>query len=82
MFCSVGEQLSPEVHSEFGRDRNLDVSLLERMFDVYPSNHPCRILLCENYRCVVVCASPRHTSLNHRNNTRVWGVGDQIMSVV
>ena len=43
-------QLSPEVHSDFTRDRNLHVSFLERLYDVYNTQHPCRILLCENYR--------------------------------
>ena len=43
-------QLSPEVHSDFARDRHLHVSFLERLYDLYPAEHPCKILLCENYR--------------------------------
>ena len=43
-------QISPQVHSEFARERNLHVSLLERLYDLYPVEHPCKILLCENYR--------------------------------
>ena len=43
-------QLSPEIHSDFARDRNMHISLLERLYDRYPSDHPCKILLCENYR--------------------------------
>ncbi|XP_038069639.1 probable helicase with zinc finger domain [Patiria miniata] len=43
-------QISPEVHSDFARDRNLHISLLERLYDLYPAQHPCKILLCENYR--------------------------------
>ncbi|XP_043941030.1 probable helicase with zinc finger domain [Protopterus annectens] len=44
------EQLSPFVYSEFARERNLHVSLLDRLYEHYPSEFPCRILLCENYR--------------------------------
>uniref|UniRef100_A0A8C0YRR2 Probable helicase with zinc finger domain n=1 Tax=Cyprinus carpio carpio TaxID=630221 RepID=A0A8C0YRR2_CYPCA len=43
-------QLSPFVYSEFARERNLHVSLLDRLYEHYPSEYPCRILLCENYR--------------------------------
>ncbi|XP_070580150.1 probable helicase with zinc finger domain [Ptychodera flava] len=43
-------QLSPEVYSEFARERNLHVSLLERLFEYYPQEHSCKIMLCENYR--------------------------------
>ncbi|KAM9296423.1 putative helicase with zinc finger domain [Gastrophryne carolinensis] len=43
-------QLSPFVYSEFARERNLHVSLLDRLYEHYPSDFPCRILLCENYR--------------------------------
>ncbi|XP_077380130.1 putative helicase with zinc finger domain isoform X2 [Festucalex cinctus] len=43
-------QLSPFVYSEFARERNLHVSLLDRLYEHYPSGFPCRILLCENYR--------------------------------
>lgn len=43
-------QLSPELFSQFAKERNLHVSLLERLYDHYPANFPCKILLCENYR--------------------------------
>ncbi|XP_071814832.1 probable helicase with zinc finger domain isoform X3 [Apostichopus japonicus] len=43
-------QISPTVYSEFARERNLHISLLERLYDLYPVKHPCKILLCENYR--------------------------------
>lgn len=43
-------QISPTVYSEFARERNLHISLLERLYDLYPMKHPCKILLCENYR--------------------------------
>lgn len=43
-------QLSPELFSEFAKERNLHISLLERLYDHYPTNFPCKILLCENYR--------------------------------
>ncbi|KAM4691302.1 putative helicase with zinc finger domain [Rhinophrynus dorsalis] len=43
-------QLSPFVYSEFARERNLHVSLLDRLYELYPVDFPCRILLCENYR--------------------------------
>ena len=43
-------QLSPELFSDFAKERNLHISLLERLYDHYPTNFPCKILLCENYR--------------------------------
>ncbi|KAB0792538.1 hypothetical protein PPYR_14497 [Photinus pyralis] len=43
-------QLSPELFSHFAKERNLHISLLERLYDHYPSSFPCKILLCENYR--------------------------------
>ena len=43
-------QLSPELFSQFAKERNLHVSLLERLYDLYPTAFPCKILLCENYR--------------------------------
>nr|CAD7592664.1 unnamed protein product [Timema genevievae] len=43
-------QLSPELFSQFAKERNLHVSLLERLYDHYPTTFPCKILLCENYR--------------------------------
>lgn len=43
-------QLSPELFSAFAKERNLHISLLERLYEHYPANFPCKILLCENYR--------------------------------
>lgn len=43
-------QLSPEVYSPFAQEKNLQLSLLERLFDLYKREYPCKILLCENYR--------------------------------
>jgi len=50
MFCQLVLQLSPELFSQFAKERNLHVSLLERLYDHYPTTFPCKILLCENYR--------------------------------
>lgn len=43
-------QMSPEIFSNFARERKLHISLLERLYDHYPANYPTKILLCENYR--------------------------------
>lgn len=43
-------QMSPEIFSNFARERKLHISLLERLYDHYPANFPTKILLCENYR--------------------------------
>ncbi|KAG1714517.1 putative helicase with zinc finger domain [Nymphon striatum] len=43
-------QLSPEVHSAFCMNKKFSVSLLERLYNHYPSSFSCTILLCENYR--------------------------------
>uniref|UniRef100_A0A8D8U4A8 Probable helicase with zinc finger domain n=1 Tax=Cacopsylla melanoneura TaxID=428564 RepID=A0A8D8U4A8_9HEMI len=43
-------QLSPEIFSQFAKERQLHISLLERLYDHYPSSYPCKILLRENYR--------------------------------
>ncbi|TRY67479.1 hypothetical protein TCAL_05962 [Tigriopus californicus] len=43
-------QLSPEVFSQFAKGKNFNMSLLERLYDLYPTNYPYKILLCENYR--------------------------------
>lgn len=43
-------QMSPELFSKFAKDRRLHISLLERLYDHYPVDFPCKILLCENYR--------------------------------
>jgi len=43
-------QMSPEIFSNFARERKLHISLLERLYDYYPTNFPTKILLCENYR--------------------------------
>jgi superfamily I DNA and/or RNA helicase len=36
-------QLSPEIHSEFARNRNLHTSFLERLYEMYPQDFPCRV---------------------------------------
>ncbi|GAB0089527.1 C3H1-type domain-containing protein [Sergentomyia squamirostris] len=43
-------QMSPELFSNFAKERRLHISLLERLYDHYPADFPCKILLCENYR--------------------------------
>lgn len=43
-------QLAPEIYSVLASNLGLGISLLERMNNFYPSNHPCRIHLCHNYR--------------------------------
>ncbi|EFA00306.1 probable helicase with zinc finger domain [Tribolium castaneum] len=43
-------QLGPDIFSNFAKERNLHISLLERLYDHYPGQFPCKILLCENYR--------------------------------
>ena len=43
-------QLSPEIFSPFAMQRNLNKSLLERLYRLYPADFPCKIMLCENYR--------------------------------
>ncbi|KAJ8977192.1 hypothetical protein NQ317_018075 [Molorchus minor] len=43
-------QLGPDIFSVFAKERNLHISLLERLYDHYPPHFPCKILLCENYR--------------------------------
>ncbi|KAJ1529194.1 hypothetical protein ONE63_005999 [Megalurothrips usitatus] len=43
-------QLNPELFSPFAKERNLHMSLLERLYDHYPPSFPCKILLTENYR--------------------------------
>lgn len=43
-------QMSPELFSDFAKERKLQISLLERLYIYYPPNFPCKILLCENYR--------------------------------
>lgn len=43
-------QLGPDIFSSFAKERNLHISLLERLYDHYPPQFSCKILLCENYR--------------------------------
>ena len=43
-------QLSPEVFSAFAQEKKFNKSLLERLYDLYPSSYPCKVLLIENYR--------------------------------
>ena len=43
-------QLEPNITSDFAKEKKLGVSLLERLYYHYPAEHPCKLLLCENYR--------------------------------
>lgn len=43
-------QLGPDIFSSFAKERNLHISLLERLYDHYPTQFSTKILLCENYR--------------------------------
>ncbi|XP_066256079.1 probable helicase with zinc finger domain [Euwallacea similis] len=43
-------QIGPDVFSPFAKERNLHISLLERLYDHYHKQFSCKILLCENYR--------------------------------
>lgn len=42
--------MSPEIYADFARQRNFHRSLLERLYEEYPVESPCRIMLHENYR--------------------------------
>lgn len=39
-----------QVYSPFCEERGLGTSLLERLYDLYPADSPCKIMLVENYR--------------------------------
>ena len=43
-------QMEPSITSPFAKERKLGMSLLERLYYLYPTDFPCKILLCENYR--------------------------------
>ncbi|KAL9700645.1 hypothetical protein quinque_004086 [Culex quinquefasciatus] len=43
-------RMSPELFSNFAKERMLHISLLEFLYDHYPNDFPCKILLCKNYR--------------------------------
>ena len=43
-------QLSPEIFSPFALERKFNKSLLERLYDLYSADFPCKVMLCENYR--------------------------------
>ncbi|XP_076753698.1 putative helicase with zinc finger domain [Xylocopa sonorina] len=43
-------QLAPEIYSDLATELGLGVSLLERIYGMYPETHPCRIHLHQNYR--------------------------------
>ncbi|XP_055954783.1 probable helicase with zinc finger domain [Patella vulgata] len=43
-------QLSPEVSAEFCRQQGFHMSFLERLHEMYPRDHSCKVMLCENYR--------------------------------
>ena len=43
-------QLEPNITSDLAKEKKLGLSLLERLYYHYPAEHPCKVLLCENYR--------------------------------
>ena len=43
-------KMSPEAFSDFARQQQFHKSLLERLYDMYPDDSPCKVMLCENYR--------------------------------
>ncbi|EDS32980.1 zinc finger protein [Culex quinquefasciatus] len=43
-------RMSPELFSNFAKERKLHISLLEFLYDHYPNDFPCKILLCKNYQ--------------------------------
>lgn len=43
-------QLNPEIFSSFAKDRRLHVSLLQRLYEMYPGRSTAKIHLRENYR--------------------------------
>ena len=43
-------QMEPTITSPFAREKKLGMSLLERLYYMYPADFPCKILLSENYR--------------------------------
>uniref|UniRef100_A0A4W3ISQ7 C3H1-type domain-containing protein n=1 Tax=Callorhinchus milii TaxID=7868 RepID=A0A4W3ISQ7_CALMI len=43
-------QLNPVVYSEFARERNLHISLIERLSQLYPADSCCHVSLSEQYR--------------------------------
>ena len=43
-------QLEPNITSDFAKEKKLGVSLLERLYYLYPVDFPCKIMLVENYR--------------------------------
>ncbi|XP_041363275.1 probable helicase with zinc finger domain [Gigantopelta aegis] len=43
-------QLSPELYSDFTRQQGFQMTLLERLYEYYPPDCPCKVMLCENYR--------------------------------
>uniref|UniRef100_UPI00398E5CD4 probable helicase with zinc finger domain isoform X3 n=1 Tax=Pristiophorus japonicus TaxID=55135 RepID=UPI00398E5CD4 len=43
-------QLNPVVYSEFARERNLHISLIKRLSQLYPPDFCCHISLSEQYR--------------------------------
>lgn len=50
VFAGDQMQLAPEIYSDLANERGLGVSLLERIYGMYPERHPCRIHLHQNYR--------------------------------
>lgn len=50
IFAGDQMQLAPEIYSDLASERGLGISLLERIYGMYPEDHPCRIHLKQNYR--------------------------------
>lgn len=42
--------MNPEVYSDFAKQQGFQKSLLDRLYELYPDDCPCKIMLCENYR--------------------------------
>lgn len=42
--------MNPEIYADFARQQGFQRSLLERLYELYPEDSPCKIMLVENYR--------------------------------
>ena len=38
------------MYSDYTRQQGFHISFLERLYDLYPCESPCMVMLCENYR--------------------------------
>ncbi|KAL5018495.1 hypothetical protein ScPMuIL_004217 [Solemya velum] len=91
-------QLNPEVTSDFGRQQGFHKSLLEKLYEMYSSQSPLKIMLRENYRsnsAIVQFTSElfyenklEARDLQHQNNTgfhnisEVYEVVDRVEDLV